>query len=50
MGRKRKNPWGSDEARDAHNARVDETLRRLRLLAEKAQAELDARKQAAEGR
>jgi hypothetical protein len=30
--------------RDAWNAHVDETIRRLRELAEKAQAELDARK------
>ena len=34
----------SREEREAHDARVDETIRRLRELAEKAQAELDAKK------
>jgi hypothetical protein len=34
----------SKAERDAWNAHVDETIRRLRSLAEKAQAELDARK------
>jgi hypothetical protein len=34
----------SKEEREAHDARVEATIRRLRALAEKAQAELDARK------
>ena len=43
MGKKRK-MWASKEERDAWEAHVDETLRRLRELAEKAQAEIDAKK------
>ena len=35
----------SKSERAAWNAHVDETIRRLRGLAEKAQAELDARRQ-----
>jgi len=44
MGKKYKKIWASKEERDAHEARVDETLRRLRELAEKAQAQLDAKR------
>jgi hypothetical protein len=40
---KKKNRRSKAE-RDAWNAHVDETIRRLRELAEKGQAELDARK------
>lgn len=36
--------WASKEERDAWDAHVDETIRRLRELAEKAQAELEAKK------
>jgi hypothetical protein len=35
--------------RDAWNAHVDETVRRLRTLLERAQAELDRKRAAAEG-
>jgi hypothetical protein len=41
---KRKRIWAGKEERDAWEAHVDETLRRLRELAEKAQAEIDAKK------
>ena len=34
----------SKEERDAMDARIDETLRRLRTLAEKARAEIDRKK------
>ena len=44
MGKKYKKIWASEEEYEAHEARVDETLRRLREVAEKAQAELDAKK------
>jgi hypothetical protein len=43
MAKKRKKIWASKEERDAWEAHVDETLRRLRALLEKAQAELDAK-------
>ena len=43
---KRKKIWASREERDAWEAHVDETLRRLREVAEKAQAEIDAKKAA----
>jgi hypothetical protein len=46
MGKKYKRIWASKEEYDAHEARVAQTLRRLRDLAEKAQAELDAKQQA----
>ena len=45
---KRKKMWASKEERDAWEAHVDETLRRLRQLAEKAQAEIDAKKASAD--
>jgi hypothetical protein len=35
--------WASKEGRDACEAHVDETLRRLRALLDEAQAELDAK-------
>ncbi len=41
-----KKVWATREERDAHNRRVEEDIARLRRLAEKAQAELDAKKQA----
>ena len=44
-----KNVWTSRAAYDEQNRRVDEDLRRLRSLLEKAQAELDGRHEAAEG-
>jgi len=44
MAKKYKKIWASKEEHDAHEARVDETLRRLREVAEKAQAEVDAKK------
>jgi len=44
MAEKWKRIWASEEERDAWEAHVDETLRRLRELAEKAQAEIDAKK------
>ena len=46
MAKKYKKIWASKEEHDAQDAHVDETLRRLRELAEKAQAELDAKQQA----
>ena len=46
MGEKRKNRKTKAE-REAWDAHVDETLRRLRTLLEKAQAELDAKQQSA---
>ena len=45
MGKKYKKIWTSKEERDAWEAHVDETLRRLRTLLEKAQAELDEKQQ-----
>ena len=44
MAKKYKKIWNSKEEYEAHNARVDENLRRLRMLAEKAQAELDRKR------
>ena len=44
MGKKYKKIWASKEEHDAWEAHVDETLRRLREVAEKAQAEIDAKK------
>jgi dsDNA-binding SOS-regulon protein len=41
---KRKRTWASKEERDAWEAHVDETLARLKALAEKALAELEAAK------
>jgi hypothetical protein len=41
---KRKKIWRSKAERDAWNAHVDETIRRLRELAEKGQAELDRKR------
>ncbi len=46
MGKKRKKIWRSKAERDAWNAHVDETIKRLRDLAEKGWAELE-RKRAA---
>jgi hypothetical protein len=48
MGKKYKKIWNSKAERDAWNAHVDETLRRLRELLEKAQADLDRKRAAAE--
>ncbi len=48
MERKRKRYPRSRAERDAWNAHVDETLHRLRGLLEKAQADLDRRRAAAE--
>jgi hypothetical protein len=42
MGKK-KRIWASKEERDAWEAHVDETLRNLRELAERAKAKLDAK-------
>ena len=47
MAKKYKKIWDSKEEHDAWEAHVDETLRRLRELAEKAQAEIDAKKASA---
>jgi hypothetical protein len=47
MARKKyKKIWNSKEEYDAHNARVDANLRRLRELAEKGLAELAAKRAA----
>ena len=46
MAKKRKRIWASKAERDAHDAHVDETIRRLRELAEKGLAEIE-RKRAA---
>jgi hypothetical protein len=46
MAKKYKKIWNSREEWEAHEAEVERNIRRLRELAEKAQAELDARKQA----
>lgn len=43
MGKNWKKIWTSKEERDAWEAHVAETLRRLRELAESAQAKLDAK-------
>ena len=45
---KYKKIWNSKEERDEHERRVDKTIARLTELAEKARAELDAKKQADE--
>jgi len=41
MAKKKKRKTWTDEERAAHEARVDQTLRRLRALAEKGWAELE---------
>jgi len=49
MGKKRKKSiWASKEERDAWEAHVDETIARLRGLAEKAWAEIERKR--AEGK
>ena len=48
MGKKRKKIWASKAERDAWEAHVDETIARLRGLAEKGWAEIE-RKRAAGG-
>jgi hypothetical protein len=48
MGKKRKKIWKSDAEREAWEAHVDETIQRLRDLAERGWAEIE-RKRAAEG-
>jgi hypothetical protein len=45
---KRTRIWASKEERDAWEAHVDETLARLRALAERGLAELEAKKRAGE--
>ena len=47
MAKKYKKIWNSKEEWEAHNAETEAAIQRLRALAEKAQAELDARKHAA---
>ena len=49
MAKKYKKIWNSKEEHDAWEAHVDETLRRVRGLAERAWAEIQAKKAAAEG-
>jgi hypothetical protein len=49
MEKKYKKTWNSKAERDAWEAHVDETLRRLRTLLEKAQADLDRKRAASEG-
>jgi cytochrome c556 len=46
MAKKYKKIWSSKAEWEAHNAETRAAIERLRALAEKAQAELDARKQA----
>jgi hypothetical protein len=46
MAKKYKKIWNSREEWEAHEAEVQRNIDRLRALAEKAQAEIDARKQA----
>jgi hypothetical protein len=48
VGKKRKKIWASEAEREAWDAHVDETLRRLWEVATKAQAELDAKQAARE--
>jgi hypothetical protein len=48
MGKKYKKIWNSKAEYEAHEAHVDETLRRLRELLDKAQADLDGKRAAAE--
>ena len=47
MAKKYKKIWNSKEEHDAWEAHVDETLRRVRGLAERAWAEIQAKKAAA---
>jgi hypothetical protein len=47
--KKKKRYPRSRAEREAWNAHVDETLRRLRTLLEKAQADLDRKRAASEG-
>jgi hypothetical protein len=49
MEKKRKKPYRSKADRDAWNAHVDETIARMRGLAEKAWAEIQEKKRAAGG-
>jgi hypothetical protein len=49
MGKKRKKIWRSKAERDAWEAHVDETLARLRTLAEKGWAEIERKRAAEEG-
>jgi hypothetical protein len=44
MGKKRKKIWRSKQERDAWNAHVDETIKRLRDLVEKGWAELERKR------
>ena len=46
MAKKRKKPYRSKAERDAWNAHVDETIARMRGLAEKAWAEIQEKKRA----
>lgn len=46
MAKKYKKIWNSKEEYEAHEAHVEATLRRLRELLDKAQAELDAKRAA----
>ena len=48
MAKKYKKVWNSKEEHDAWEAHVDETLRRVRGLAEKAWADIQAKKAAAD--
>ena len=45
MAKKYKKIWNSKAEYDAHNAQVEQRLRRFRALLEKAQAEIDAKRQ-----
>ena len=49
MGKKRKKIWASRAERDAWNAHVDETIKRLRDLAEKGWAELERKRAEGQG-
>ena len=49
MAKRRKKAFRSKEERDAWDAHVDETIARLRGLAEKGWAELQEKKRAAGG-
>jgi hypothetical protein len=44
MARKKKRIWASKAEREAWEAHVDETVRRLRELVEKGRAELEQRR------
>jgi cytochrome c556 len=48
MTKKYKRIWNSKAEYDEHNRRVEEDVKRLRALAEKAQAELDRKRATAE--